>query len=130
MAAKIDYDKMDVVLAVYNTEDADDVSAELLIAKIPYARRKIGAGKTGNFLMAMNNYGEEIFVYKEDMERAKEVIEAWRAKKAEKRAEAAKEADQPPTEEELADKRRANYARFYAGVILVIVVIIFIVQNR
>lgn len=130
MAAKIDYDKMDIVLAVYSSEEADDVTAELLMERIPCARRKIGAGKTGNFLMAMNNYGEEIFVNREDMERAKAVIEAWREKKAAKRAEEATAADREPAEEDLAEKRRIRHARFYAVVVLVIVVLLFIYQNR
>ena len=62
----VDIDKMTNVLVVYNTEDAEEVEVRLRMEKIVCARKKIGSGKHGNFLLAMNNFGEEIYVNPEE----------------------------------------------------------------
>ena len=81
----VNIDEMTNVLVVYNTEDASEVETRLRMEKIMCARKKIGAGKHGNFLMAMNNYGEELYDYPEDEEAARTVIENWRNDKKEAR---------------------------------------------
>ena len=74
----VDIDKMTNVLVVYNTEDAEEVEVRLRMEKIVCARKKIGSGKHGNFLLAMNNFGEEIYVNPEEETAARAVIEDWR----------------------------------------------------
>ena len=49
MAVKID--GMTNVLVVYNSEDADEIDVRLRMEKIACVRKRIGAGKHGNFLM-------------------------------------------------------------------------------
>ena len=41
---------METILAVYSTKDAESASLALLKADVECVRRKIGAGKYGNFL--------------------------------------------------------------------------------
>ena len=77
----VDIDKMTNVLVVYNTEDAEEVEVRLRMEKIVCARKKIGSGKHGNFLLAMNNFGEEIYVNPEEETAARAVIEDWRREK-------------------------------------------------
>lgn len=77
----VDIDKMTNVLVVYNTEDAEEVEVRLRMEKIVCARKKIGSGKHGNFLLAMNNLGEEIYVNPEEETAARAVIEDWRREK-------------------------------------------------
>ena len=79
----VDIDKMTNVLVVYNTEDAEEVEVRLRMEKIVCARKKIGSGKHGNFLLAMNNFGEEIYVNPEEETAARAVIEDWRREKKE-----------------------------------------------
>ena len=73
----VDIDKMTNVLVVYNTEDAEEVEVRLRMEKIVCARKKIGSGKHGNFLLAMNNFGEKIYVNPEEETAARAVIEDW-----------------------------------------------------
>ena len=63
---------METILAVYSTKDAESASLALLKADVECVRRKIGAGKYGNFLLSLNNYGEEICVDPRDKEKAKD----------------------------------------------------------
>ena len=84
----VDIDKMTNVLVVYNTEDAEEVEVRLRMEKIVCARKKIGSGKHGNFLLAMNNFGEEIYVNPEEETAARAVIEDWRREKKEERENA------------------------------------------
>ena len=123
-------EEKEIILVVYNTQDAEGVSLALAKADISCVRRKIGAGKHGNFLLALNNYGEEISVAPEDMERAQQVIEAWReqknaARKQEQIQEAAEE-----TGEEQEQKRKTLYARIFAGIVLVTVVVFYLWKNH
>ena len=60
---------METILAVYSTKDAESASLALLKADVECVRRKIGAGKYGNFLLSLNNYGEEICVDPRDKEK-------------------------------------------------------------
>ena len=83
MAVKID--GMTNVLVVYNSEDADEIDVRLRMEKIACVRKRIGAGKHGNFLMAMNNFGEELYVQPEDEAAAREVIAKWRRERQEER---------------------------------------------
>ena len=69
---------METILAVYSTKDAESASLALLKADVECVRRKIGAGKYGNFLLSLNNYGEEICVDPRDKEKASQIIEEWR----------------------------------------------------
>lgn len=119
----------EIVLAVYNTQDADSASAALVKADIEYVRRKIGAGKHGNFLMALNNYGEEIFVSPEDVEKAKQVLEEWRAKKNE-RIKRQQESEQSGKEtEDRQQQKKVLYARILAGIVLAAVIVLYLMQR-
>ncbi|MCI6537311.1 hypothetical protein [uncultured Eubacterium sp.] len=122
----VDIDKMTNVLVVYNTEDADEVEVRLRMEKIMCARKKIGSGKHGNFLMAMNNFGEEIYVNPEDEAAARAVIEEWRRVKKEEREKAAAE-PQPETAEK---GNKMLLPRVVAGIALVVIVALYISHLR
>lgn len=51
MAVKID--GMTNILVVYNSEDADEVEVRLRMEKIACVRKRIGAGKHGNFQIGL-----------------------------------------------------------------------------
>lgn len=124
MAANID--EMANVLVVYSTEEADEIEVRFRMQKIMCARKKIGSGKHGNFLLAMNNFGEEIYVNPEDEEAARAVIEQWRNDKKEEREKATED---PQTE--TAEKgSKMLLPRIVAGIALVIIVALYITRLR
>ncbi len=122
----VNIDEMTNVLVVYNTDEASEVEARLRMEKIMCARKKIGAGKHGNFLMAMNNYGEELYVNPEDEEAARAVIENWRNDKKEEREKAAADA-QSETEE---NRSKMLLPRIVAGIALVVIVALYVARLR
>jgi hypothetical protein len=122
MAKKTKTDDMSKVLVVYSTEDANEADAQLRMASIPCVREKIGGR---NFLMAMNNYGEEIFVDPENEEAARAVIAKWHEDKEKERKEAAQ---QEETESENG-KNNMLGARILAGVALVVIVALYLIKR-
>lgn len=125
MAKRTKTDGMVKILAVYNSEDADEVDMRLRMEHIPCVRQKIGAGKYGNFLLAMNNFGEEIYVSPEQEAEAGNVIEQWRADRKKEREESGK--DEIPADESGTGKMLA--ARIFAGVVVVILVALYIIKR-
>ena len=122
----VNIDEMTNVLVVYNTDEAREVEARLRMEKIMCARKKIGAGKHGNFLMAMNNYGEELYVYPEDEEAARAVIENWRNDKKEEREKAAADAQSETAE----NRSKMLLPRIVAGIALVVIVALYVARLR
>ena len=120
MAVKID--DMINVLVVYNSEDADEVEVRLRMEKIFCARKKVGSGKHGNFLMAMNNFGDEIYVDPEDEAAAREVIAKWRQDRQEER----ENQEQEPGDELIEKKHQMLAPRIMAGIVLVVIVALYI----
>lgn len=120
MAVKID--DMINVLVVYNSEDADEVEVRLRMKKIFCARKKVGSGKHGNFLMAMNNFGDEIYVDPEDEAAAREVIAKWRQDRQEER----ENQEQEPADELIEKKHQMLAPRIMAGIVLVVIVALYI----
>nr|WP_177976381.1 hypothetical protein [uncultured Eubacterium sp.] len=120
MAVKID--DMINVLVVYNSEDADAVEVRLRMEKIFCARKKVGSGKHGNFLMAMNNFGDEIYVDPEDEAAAREVIAKWRQDRQEER----ENQEQEPADELIEKKHQMLAPRIMAGIVLVVIVALYI----
>jgi len=122
----VNIDEMTNVLVVYKTEDADEIEVRLRMEKIMCARKKIGSGKHGNFLMAMNNFGEEIYVNPEDEESARAVIEQWRKDKKEEREKAAAN----PQTEAAGKGSKMLLPRIVAGIALVIIVALYITHLK
>lgn len=120
MAVKID--DMINVLVVYNSEDTDEVEVRLRMEKIFCARKKVGSGKHGNFLMAMNNFGDEIYVDPEDEAAAREVIAKWRQDRQEER----ENQEQEPADELIEKKHQMLAPRIMAGIVLVVIVALYI----
>ena len=120
MAVKID--DMINVLVVYNSEDADEVEVRLRMEKIFCARKKVGSGKHGNFLMATNNFGDEIYVDPEDEAAAREVIAKWRQDRQEER----ENQEQEPADELIEKKHQMFAPRIMAGIVLVVIVALYI----
>ena len=120
MAVKID--DMINVLVVYNSEDADAVEVRLRMEKIFCARKKVGSGKHGNFLMAMNNFGDEIYVDPEDEAAAREVIAKWRQDRQEER----ENQEQEPADELIEKKHQMLAPRIMAGIVLVVIVALYL----
>ena len=120
MSVKID--DMINVLVVYNSEDADEVEVRLRMEKIFCARKKVGSGKHGNFLMAMNNFGDEIYVDPEDEAAAREVIAKWRQDRQEER----ENQEQEPADELIEKKHQMLAPRIMAGIVLVVIVALYI----
>ena len=114
------------VLVVYNTDEASEVEARLRMEKIMCARKKIGAGKHGNFLMAMNNYGEELYVNPEDEKAARAVIENWRNDKKEEREKAAADVQSETAE----NGNKMLLPRIVAGIALVVIVALYVARLR
>lgn len=110
------------VLVVYNSEDADEVEVRLRMEKIFCARKKVGSGKHGNFLMAMNNFGDEIYVDPEDEAAAREVIAKWRQDRQEER----ENQEQEPADELIEKKHQMLAPRIMAGIVLVVIVVLYI----
>lgn len=110
------------VLVVYNSEDADEVEVRLRMEKIFCARKKVGFGKHGNFLMAMNNFGDEIYVDPEDEAAAREVIAKWRQDRQEER----ENQEQEPADELIEKKHQMLAPRIMAGIVLVVIVALYI----
>lgn len=121
----VDIDKMTNVLVVYNTEDAEEVEVRLRMEKIVCARKKIGSGKHGNFLLAMNNFGEEIYVNPEEETAARAVIEDWRREKEER-----EKAATVPQSEAAEKGNKMLLPRMIAGIALVIIVALYISHLR
>ena len=121
----VDIDKMTNVLVVYNTEDAEEVEVRLRMEKIVCARKKIGSGKHGNFLLAMNNFGEEIYVNPEEETAARAVIEDWRREKEER-----EKAATVPQSEAAEKGNKMLLPRMIAGIALVIIVALYIFHLR
>lgn len=119
----------EIVLAVYSTQDAEGAARALLKADIEYARRKIGSGKYGNFLLSLNNYGEEIYVAPEDMERARQVLAEWREQKNLLQKQEQKQEPGERTEEEKNQEKKVLWARILAGIALAAVVVFYLVQR-
>ncbi len=120
----------EIILAVYNTKDAEGASLALAKADIEYVRRKIGAGDHGNFLLSLNNYGEEIYVSPKDMEKANEALEEWRAQKnmriqQEKTEDAGMEAKQDTRQQ-----KKVLWARILAGIALAAIVVFYLWQRH
>lgn len=120
MAVKID--DMINVLVVYNSEDADAVEVRLRMEKIFCARKKVGSGKHGNFLMAMNNFGDEIYVDPADEAAARKVIAKWRQDRQEER----ENQEQEPADELIEKKHQMLAPRIMAGIVLVVIVALYI----
>lgn len=120
MAVKID--DMINVLVVYNSEDAGAVEVRLRMEKIFCARKKVGSGKHGNFLMAMNNFGDEIYVDPEDEAAAREVIAKW----CQDRQEERENQEQEPADELIEKKHQMLAPRIMAGIVLVVIVALYI----
>lgn len=116
----------ELVLTVYSTSDADSACATLLNNDIEYVRRRIGAGDFNNVLMSMRNFGEEIFVDPEDVDKAKKVIEEWKKTRVlkQKEAQQKKEAEKTP-EQIAADKKQIFTARVLGIAALAIILIIY-----
>ncbi len=114
------------VLVVYNTDEASEVETRLRMEKIMCARKKIGSGKHGNFLMSMNNYGEELYVYPEDEEAARTVIENWRNDKKEERERAVADAQSETAE----NRSKMLLPRIVAGIALVVIVALYVARLR
>ena len=95
----------------------------LRMEKIVCARKKIGSGKHGNFLLAMNNFGEEIYVNPEEETAARAVIEDWRREKKEEREKAA-------TVPQAEKGNKMLLPRVIAGIALVIIVALYISHLR
>ena len=110
------------VLVVYNSEDADTVEVRLRMEKIFCARKKVGSGKHGNFLMAMNNFGDEIYVDPADEAAAREVIAKWRQDRQEER----ENQEQEPADELIEKKHQMLAPRIMAGIVLVVIVALYI----
>ncbi len=110
------------VLVVYNSEDADEVEVRLRMEKIFCARKKVGSGKHGNFLMAMNNFGDEIYVDPEDEAAAREVFAKWRQDRQEER----ENQEQEPADELIEKKHQMLAPRIMAGIVLVVIVALYI----
>ena len=120
---------METILAVYSTKDAESASLALLKADVECVRRKIGAGKYGNFLLSLNNYGEENCVDPRDKEKASQIIEEWRKQKTLRQNQ---EAAQTPAETAASENSRENnvlWARILAGVALAVIVVFYILQR-
>lgn len=115
-------DDMINVLVVYNSEDADEVEVRLRMEKIFCARKKVGSGKHGNFLRAMNNFGDEIYVDPEDEAAAREVIAKWRQDRQEER----ENQEQEPADELIEKKHQMLAPRIMAGIVLVVIVALYI----
>lgn len=122
----VNIDEMTNVLVVYNTEDADEVEVRLRMEKIMCARKRIGSGKHGNFLLAMNNFGEEIYVNPEDETAARAVIEQWRKDKKEERESAEKKAQTEVPEK----NNKMLLPRIISGIVLVVIVALYISRLR
>ena len=125
MAKKVKTSDMIKVLVVYSSDDADEIDMRLRMERIPCVRQKIGAGNHGNILLAMNNFGEEIFVDPELETQAREVIEQWRADKKKAQEENA----QSDKEEEKKEQNKTLPARIFAGVVVVIAVVLYLVNR-
>ena len=122
----VNIDEMAKVLVVYSTEEADEIEVRFRMQKIMCARKKIGSGKHGNFLLAMNSFGEEIYVNPEDEEAARAVIEQWRNDKKEEREKAVAD-----SQTETAGKGSKMFlSRIVAGIALVIIVALYITRLR
>ena len=122
----VNIDEMAKVLVVYSTEEADEIEVRFRMQKIMCARKKIGSGKHGNFLLAMNSFGEEIYVNPEDEEAARAVIEQWRNDKKEEREKAVAD-----SQTETAGKGSKMFLpRIVAGIALVIIVALYITRLR
>ncbi len=119
----------ETVLAVYSTKDADSASLALLKADIECTRRKIGVGKYGNFLMALNNYGEEICVSPSDAAQASRILEDWKLQRRKKQETA------PMEKIENSDSCRKNSmnealsARILAAIALAAAVAFYLIQR-
>lgn len=124
MAVKID--GMTNVLVVYNSEDADEIDVRLRMEKIACVRKRIGAGKHGNFLMAMNNFGEELYVQPEDEAAAREVIAKWRRERQEER----ENQKQNPETESSEKTNKMIVPRILAGILIVVVVALYLTHIR
>ena len=124
MAVKID--GMTNVLVVYNSEDADEIDVRLRMEKIACVRKRIGAGQDGNFLMAMNNFGEELYVQPEDEAAAREVIAKWRRERQEER----ENQKQNPETESSEKTNKMIVPRILAGILVVVVVALYLTHIR
>ena len=124
MAVKID--GMTNVLVVYNSEDADEIDVRLRMEKIACVRKRIGAGKHGNFLMAMNNFGEELYVQPEDEAAAREVIAKWRRERQEER----ENQKQNPETESSEKTNKMIVPRILAGILVGVVVALYLTHIR
>ncbi|SDB26631.1 hypothetical protein [Eubacterium oxidoreducens] len=122
--AKKDSNGMEVLIAVYTTQAADSLSAELAAQRVHYLRRKIGSGEHGNFLMSMRNFGEEILVDRQDLETAKAIREEWikNVDRFSNTWDGPKEVASVPGKFD----KRTLYARIGAAVVLVIMVVWYI----
>lgn len=122
----VNIDEMTNVLVVYNTDEASEVEARLRMEKIMCARKKIGSGKHGNFLMSMNNYGEELYVYPEDEEAARVVIENWRKDKKEEREKEVADAQAETAE----NGNKMLLPRIVASIALVVIIVLYVTRMR
>ena len=87
---------------------------------------EIGAGKHGNFLMAMNNFGEELYVQPEDEAAAREVIAKWRRERQEER----ENQKQNPETESSEKTNKMIVPRILAGILVVVVVALYLTHIR
>lgn len=119
---------METVLAVYNTKDAESASLELLKADIECVRRKIGAGKYGNFLLSLNDYGEEICVSPADVEKASQVLDEWRAHRQLQQEQKAAAGSASECSDKNSRDNSVLWARILAGIVLAVVVVFYLIQ--
>lgn len=111
---------------MYNSEDADEIDVRLRMEKIACVRKRIGAGKHGNFLIAMNNFGEELYVQPEDEAAAREVIAKWRRERQEER----ENQKQNPETESSEKTNKMIVPRILAGILVVVVVALYLTHIR
>lgn len=125
-------DELSKIIVVYSTKDADMVSSLLMMERIPCVRKKIGAGSYMNILLAMNNFGEEIYVNPEQEAEARRIVDEWKASK-DKPEEAPEQMSEEDAafqrEVERADRKRGLLARIIAGILMVIFVAFYIVYR-
>ena len=118
------------LVAVYEIEDAEDIAMHLHMERIPCVRKKIGSGSYGNILLAMNNFGEEIFVNPEQEEEAKEVLLQWRAQRKQRDTETEMELTPKEAQEARRNQKQSLAARILAGAVAIVIVALFLSKMR
>ena len=121
----VDIDKMTNVLVVYNNRRRRGSGSASSYGKNCLRTKEDGSGNMG-ILLAMNNFGEEIYVNPEEETAARAVIEDWRREKKEEREKAAT----VPQSEAAEKGNKMLLPRVIAGIALVIIVALYISHLR